>query len=315
MLGVDVSRHQPSGAIDWQAWKRAGVGFCWVKGTDGFGLAPVERADRKVRDCKAAGIPVGLYGYAQLGDPVQQANVLVNECNRLDAWGIYCALDLEDPHPATAASRPFAISYLRQLKNRGVARPVLYANTSMLRAIGADTIVKEVPGTLIWHANYGVNNGRRHALPATKFTTNIHQYTSTGRLPGYSGNLDLNEAFDNLIFTDQKGSDDVSFKDPIPMWNGERQAYDQIPAETVVGNTHNYALETLINVRAMLVNSTDEHMTEEVYRRIAAEELAKRPAIEMAMVVDAVKEALGQDNEEQANAVVDAIGRKLQAGG
>ena len=42
----------------------------------------------------------------------------------------------------------------------------------------------------LWVAHYGVENP---ALPIGWDTYVLHQYTSSGRLPGYSGNLDLNK--------------------------------------------------------------------------------------------------------------------------
>lgn len=243
MLGIDISRHQPSAAINWDILKHA-VGFVWVKGTDGTGRAPVEWADRKVRDAKAAGIPVGLYGYAQLGSPEAQADALYEECVRLNAFGIMPALDLEDPHPATAASRPFAVRYLKRLKVRGVPRPVLYGNKSMLNAINADSIRTEVPGTIIWLAEYGGNNGTRR--PQTyRGHVDVHQYTSVGRLPGYNGDLDLNESFNNLIFS--SAEDDVDLNDPMRdfIWPHNAEVKDTVGS--TLANTQSYAADLAKN--------------------------------------------------------------------
>jgi N-acetylmuramoyl-L-alanine amidase/lysozyme len=52
-------------------------------------------------------------------------------------------------------------------------------------------------GVPLWQANYPYN--RDHYSYTHAYTPmvpcNIHQYTSRGRFPGYSGNLDLNVCF------------------------------------------------------------------------------------------------------------------------
>lgn len=321
MLGVDVSRYQASGSIDWAAWKRAGVGFVWVKGTDGGGQAPHETAERKVRDAKNAGIPVGLYGYAQLSpSPEAQADVLVNECNRWNAWGIMCALDLEDPHPASAASRPFAVRYLNRLKARGAARPVLYGNKSMLTAIGADSIRQEVPGTIVWLAEYGVNNGTRR--PYTyRGHVDVHQYTSVGRLPGYGGNLDLNELSNNAIFVGAKESD--MLKDETLRIYDNTTGWVNVTADVVVGNTHNYAkgaaanaalcAATLAQVLEKVTNDPD--ITRDEIKTLmdasVAENAPKPEPIDLEQVKQAVREAAGEDNPELADAIVDKLSARI----
>lgn len=255
MLGLDVSRHQPSAAINWAVWKRT-VGFIWVKGTDGTGRAPVEWADRKVRDAKAAGIPVGLYGYAQLGSPEAQADALYEECVRLNAFGIMPALDLEDPHPATAASRPFAVRFLQRLKARGITRPVLYGNKSMLNAINAESIRTEVSGTIIWLAEYGANNGTRR--PQTyRGHVDVHQYTSVGRLLGYSGDLDLNESFNNLIFANAV-EDDVELTDQMRpfIWPHNETVQDTVGS--TLANTQSYAADLAKNKVPTIIEKLDD---------------------------------------------------------
>lgn len=185
--------------------------WAYVKGTDGGGRAPV-RADTFVSTLKSIGLPVGLYHYAQLSPtPETQAQTLAEEVRRLAATGLPPALDLEDPHHAVFATQAFAFRFLAELKRQGFPIVVLYANTSMLNAIRAWELDAKLGGGLrIWAADYGGNDAdyddedrqrlaRRYPHPVW-----IHQYSSTGSVPGIPGNVDK-----NWMFGDLTGDDDM----------------------------------------------------------------------------------------------------------
>lgn len=193
-LGIDIYRYQT--VTDWAAVKRHGVSFVYVKGSDGGGPAMV-RADGQTRGAQKAGLPVGLYHYAQLSpSPEAQADVLTAEVRRLNATGLPPALDLEDPHQPGKVAREFVHRFLNRLRVNGFKSVCLYANTSMLAGIGGPEIDDD-PDVVIWAAAYGPNDGRRHSL-TYRGRVNIHQYTSVGTLPGISGRVDLNESLTAL---------------------------------------------------------------------------------------------------------------------
>lgn len=192
-LGIDIYRYQT--VTDWAAVKRHGVSWVYVKASDGGGPAIV-RADGQTRGAQGIGLPVGLYHYAQFSpSPEVQADVLTAEVRRLGATGLPPALDLEDPFQPDGVARDFARRFLMRLRVNGFDTVTLYANTSMLNGIVADSI--GVPNTVIWAAAYGPNDGRRHPL-SYRGRVNIHQYTSVGVVPGISGRVDLNESLTQL---------------------------------------------------------------------------------------------------------------------
>jgi GH25 family lysozyme M1 (1,4-beta-N-acetylmuramidase) len=210
-LLIDIYRYQT--VTDPAAVKRAGVAGAYVKATDGGGKAIVP-ADNQVRQMRVVGIPVGLYHYAQLSpSPEIQADILCSEVARLGAVGLPPALDLEDPWAPGAAARNFAIRFLNRVRANGFPYVTVYGNTSMFDGIGVETL--GVSGLIVWEANYGVDNGARHPLPARARKRHIHQYTSEGRLPGISGRVDLNESLaaipgvDDMDLT-QQNLDDIA---------------------------------------------------------------------------------------------------------
>jgi GH25 family lysozyme M1 (1,4-beta-N-acetylmuramidase) len=235
--GIDIYRYQT--VTDWNAVRASGVRFVYVKGTDGGGPALV-RADGQVRGAQSVGLPVGLYHYAQLFPfPEAQANSLTGEVTRLKAFGLPPALDLEHPHQPGQPARDFTIRFLNQLRRNGFRRVTLYANTSMLTGIGADSIPAaagfDPDDVVIWAAQYSVNDGRRHPLRYAG-RVNIHQYTSVGGVPGINGRVDLNEAFDEYWI----GDDDVSAKEVWDELIDVRGTGEKASARNMVMET-NYA--------------------------------------------------------------------------
>lgn len=209
-FGVDVYDNYQD-IVNALALRDSPFDWAYIKGTDGRGRARVS-ADAFVTTLHQAGLPIGLYHYAQLSpSPETQAQVLTEEVRRLGATGLPPALDLEDPHPATYATQQFALRFLAELKRQGFTAVVLYANTSMLNAIRAWELNGKLGGGVrIWAADYGGNDAdyddedrqrlaRRYPHPVW-----IHQYSSTGPVPGIPGNVDKNWMFDELT-----GDDDM----------------------------------------------------------------------------------------------------------
>lgn len=234
MLGIDIYRYQT--VTDPAAVARASVKYAWVKGTDGFGKAQAP-ADNQVRQMKAAGIPVGLYHYAQLGDPRRQAEIFIAEVNRLGAWGVMPALDLEAPHVPGAAARDFSIAFLQRMIELSVKRPVLYANTSMLNSI--KPYQWNIPGLVIWAADYGSNNGTRNPdLRPYTGPVDVHQYTSVGRVSGIAGDTDLNWALTTRHLTLDT---DVNLSDGMQKYIWPFTPANNEEFGAVVANTRSYA--------------------------------------------------------------------------
>lgn len=164
---------------DWYAVRRAGYEFCYVKVSDGDG----DRPDNGYGPAgRAAGLAMGAYHYAQPGDPVAQANRLVDRALAAVLTDLAPALDLEDPFVPGPGAADFATAFLRRVRDRG-HRPCLYGNNTMLTAVEGP-VKAAVPETLIWAARYG-------AAPTVPY--DVWQWSSSGSVPGISaGAVDLN---------------------------------------------------------------------------------------------------------------------------
>jgi GH25 family lysozyme M1 (1,4-beta-N-acetylmuramidase) len=163
---------------DWNAVRAAGIEFAWVKLSDGN----TDRDDYGyVAAGRSVGIVMGGYHYAQPGDPVAQANRLVDRCAAYGALDLAPALDLEAPFVPGAAAIDFSIRFLNHVAARGQV-PCLYANNSMLSGV-LGPVSAAVPGLKVWGARYGAELTVPH---------DVHQYTSTGRVAGIVGDVDRN---------------------------------------------------------------------------------------------------------------------------
>lgn len=92
-----------------------------------------------------------------------------------------------------------AIAFLKRIQEMGYI-PVLYTNRDYLRNyFDMERIAGELGMVYLWYARY------TSSLPAAEANTaDIWQYTSSGKIPGVSGNVDMNR-----FYTDFSGQDTV----------------------------------------------------------------------------------------------------------
>lgn len=186
-VGVDVHCYYQRG-INWS--QVSGVNYVWVKVSDGGGAytktvnGVTYRPDTMIQGAKSRGIPAGGYHFAQPGDPRAQADVLIREVERLGATGLLPALDIEDPFPVGQA-RAFGEAFCNRIRERGY-RPVVYTGDAYAATIRpADWASQPV----LWIARYGAKPKN------TRY--DVHQYSSSGSLPGSAGAVDFNESYND----------------------------------------------------------------------------------------------------------------------
>lgn len=167
---------------DWHAVRKAGYEFAYVKVTDGMSV-------RSSADYFPAGTTAGLamggYCYAEPGDPIAQANLLIDTLTVRGGLALAPALDLEGAFDSesSAQASAFAIAFLKRVAERGHT-PCLYGNNSRLGTILA-TVKAAVPGLITWVARYG-------ASPTVPYQ--LWQWSQTGRVAGIrASGVDLDQ--------------------------------------------------------------------------------------------------------------------------
>ena len=149
---------------------------------------------RQVEQGAAAGKLIGTYHYISGSGAVAEADFYLNNIKNWIGKYMMC-LDWE----SNQNSRWGNESYLKQVAQRIIERtgipPVIYVQQSRLSAVKA---IADELNCGLWVAQYAnMDQTGYQATPWNEgaYTCAIRQYSSAGRLSGYSGNLDLNKFY------------------------------------------------------------------------------------------------------------------------
>ena len=188
MNGIDVSNWQ--NGINLAA---VPADFVICKATQGNSYVSPDCV-RQVEQATAAGKLVGTYHYISGSGAVAEADFYLNNIKNWIGKYMMC-LDWESNQNSQWGNE----SYLKQVAQRIIERtgipPVIYVQQSRLSA------VKQIADELncgLWVAQYAnMDQTGYQTTPWNEgaYTCAIRQYSSVGRLSGYSGNLDLNKFY------------------------------------------------------------------------------------------------------------------------
>lgn len=230
MNGIDVSRWQPSNITELVDYD-----FVIIKATEGTSyVSPY--CDTQYQKAKARGKLLGVYHFASGLDPVAEANYFVDNVQGYIGEAIL-VLDWE----ANAISRgpEWVRKFVRQVKARTKVPPIIYGSASPLAAHGIPNLARE-ENCGLWVAAYpdNVPDYGYQDMPQLLGSV-IRQWTSVGRLTGYSGNLDLNRsALDaKQWIAYAKGA--RSGSSPAPAPKPEKKTNEQIANEVLAGQWGN----------------------------------------------------------------------------
>ena len=177
---LDVSQWQ--GNIDWSAVKGGGYQIAVIKisgGDNGFYYD--SKATQNYYGAKAAGLAMGGYHFAGGQDPRAEAEYFVRGMSPLEENDVL-VLDWEIQHPDPVGWCNTFVNRVHELTN---VWPLIYMNGSTLNSQNWSPVTANCG---VWVAWYGTDPNAD--LPV-KYPYIMHQYTSTGRVPGIGGNVDL----------------------------------------------------------------------------------------------------------------------------
>ena len=198
---IDVSGWQ--GDIDWAKAKADGVEGAIIRLGYGEGNNADKKAQRNISECKRFGIPFGIYWYSYADTPSiakEEGAGVVAKLKRFGvrasdlAYPVYYDLEKwtwEGHQPPTDPNvyNNIVNNWYSALQSAGYKNLGVYSYTSYLQGPlkHADIYAKTT-----WVAQYGARMG------FDSFPTNSRgwQYTSSGKVDGISGNVDMN-AFGN----------------------------------------------------------------------------------------------------------------------
>lgn len=190
MLGIDVSTW--NGKIDWNAVKRSGVKFALLR--LGYGSNITSQDDNTFEynytHATAAGIPIGAYIYSYAANAAM-AKSEAQHCIRVlkgKKLQLPVYIDFEEDSLAGVAYT-VAQTWIAEMKKAGYT-PGIYTTSHWFRNyVGEHNVSK-------WIAYWGNDDGTLCSRPAG---SDIHQYTSKGRINGINGDVDLNYMYNTSI--------------------------------------------------------------------------------------------------------------------
>lgn len=242
---IDVSEWQ--GDIDWAKAKADGVEGAIIRLGYGEGNNADKKAQRNISECKRLGIPFGIYWYSYADTPAlakEEGADVVAKLKRFGvnpsdlAYPVYYDLEKwtwEGHKPPTDPNvyNNIVNNWYSALQSAGYKNLGVYSYTGYLQGPlkHADIYAKTT-----WVAQYGARMG------FDSFPTNSRgwQYTSSGKVDGISGNVDMN-AFGNKTYVNGGSSNDL------------QAAIDVRKMTAVTIPNGNY----YINVRSKVASSVD----------------------------------------------------------
>lgn len=152
----------------------------------GYGTHKDTAFERHYAELHKRGVPLGVYYFPLDGNVGLQvdkfAQLVEGKYFALGAW-----VDVEHPLWPATLSKPTVDTFMRGVRARMNYQLGIYTSMYKWREIMADSA--EYAHYPLWVANYGAGVP---ALPRPWKKWCIWQYSDRGRLPGYSGNLDMN---------------------------------------------------------------------------------------------------------------------------
>ncbi len=193
VLGIDVSKH--NGSINWTEVKNSGVSFviirCGYRGSSTGAMIEDPKFRANIEGATAAGLKVGIYFFSQAVNKVEAIEEASMTLALINGYKISYPvfLDVEAAGGRAdgldkATRTEIVNTYCQTIRNNGYTAGI-YANKNWLN----EKMNTGIFGSYrIWLAQYA-------AAPTYNGRYEMWQYSSTGRIGGISGNVDLNLSF------------------------------------------------------------------------------------------------------------------------
>lgn len=234
--GIDISSYQSG--IDLTV---VPCDFVIIKATQGTGYVNPD-CDRAYQQAKRAGKLRGTYHYVGGGNAVAEADYYINNIKGYLKDGLL-AIDWEAEQNSAWGNEAYLEQLVRRVIERTGVKPLIYSMASRYAQVAA--VAKKLDCGL-WIAEYADMNPtgyQAHPWNEGAYGCAIRQYTSTGRLNGWGGDLDLNIAYmtrDQWAKYVNPGGKPAAAPAPSkPAPAPARKSEDTIAAEVIAGKWGN----------------------------------------------------------------------------
>ncbi|MGL2219039.1 GH25 family lysozyme [Oenococcus oeni] len=189
--GVDISNYQAGINL-----KLVPADFVLIKATEGTSyVSPACNA--QTTSALSAGKKVGWYHFASVGNAAAQADYFVNNIKNYIGKGI---LMLDWESSAITQGVAWAKAWLDRVYAKTNVRPIIYMSKSVVNQYNWSSVAKDYGLFFAQYANYnrtGYQNDpwTDNAKLGAFGTAVAFQYSSSGQLSGWPGNLDLDKFY------------------------------------------------------------------------------------------------------------------------
>ena len=235
MNGIDIS--------NWQAGinlSNIAFDFLIARATEGIGCVD-KYCDGYIQQAIKLGKPFGFYHFARpTNDPIREADFFYNNCRGYFGKGIPI-LDWESGNTSKVT---WAKKWLDRIYQLSGVKPVIYMSESVVNANNWSAVAAADYG--LWVAkyrdnspDYNYNMANAGSRPKVKWWNFycMWQWTSSGRLTGYNGNLDCDVFYGDRSTWDAYAGKSTSAAKPQP--KPTRKTTDQLADEVIAGQWGN----------------------------------------------------------------------------
>lgn len=185
VLGIDVSMYQ--GQIDWNRVAGAGIAYAFIRAFDGVTADPM--FDTNWAASRSAGVMHGAYQFFRASrDPIEQADALLAKLMPFAPDDLPPVIDIDGGDGRPRAEVAAAVRRWVDHVTAAIGRPpIIYAGFFTWRD---DVGGPDLTSSLLWHPQYTTAECPNIAEPWQDWA--FWQYSSTGRVDGITGDVDLN---------------------------------------------------------------------------------------------------------------------------
>ena len=206
MNGIDISIYQQN--IDLRNIDKS-IEYVYIKATEGVNF--VDKAfTRNTENAKASGLKYGYYHFmSEQTSPSQQAIDFYNAIKQYD-YSLIPVLDIENNTKGRTKTQVTdrVLEFLNKFKELSGIDCIIYTYTSFESAY----LDSRVANYKCWIANY--NGGSSYPTPIIFKNYVGHQYSGSGRVQGYNGQIDVNN-FTSAIELNVGSSSDTVVQNTI----------------------------------------------------------------------------------------------------
>lgn len=253
MNGIDIS--------SWQTGINLEVvpcDFVIIKATQGIGYVNPD-CDRAYQQAKKAGKCLGVYHYAGGNDPITEAEYFIKNIKDYIGEAVL-VLDWEAGQNSRYGVDDFTWCkmFLDYVTSKTGVKPMLYVSQSIM---GKFNGIGDYGMWIAQYANMDTTGYQETPWNEGAYTCAIRQYSSSGRLNGYNGNLDLDKFYGDKEAWNKYATGGKASNKPSSTTNATKTENKSTTSQNTVRTYTVKAGDTLSGIASMY-GTTYQHLAQ-----------------------------------------------------